>query len=109
MIRRVAENVERMYKVVTVVYSGGWVWSSAHKRRRTDTAGYQCEQSFPVAIIGDDGFADETLRSRALSALLVAAGCAAGADDNHATTLAAVLEGRHIGDWLGLTWKSGKI
>ena len=35
-------------------------------------------------------------------ALLVAAGGAGGADDNHASTLAAVLVGRHVGD--GLFW-----
>ena len=38
------------------------------------------------------------LRGRAVVALLVAAVGAGGADDNHATTLAAVLKGRHLGE-----------
>lgn len=38
------------------------------------------------------------LAQRAVVALLVAASGAGGADDNHASTLAAVLVGRHIGD-----------
>jgi hypothetical protein len=38
------------------------------------------------------------LAQRAVVALLVAASGAGGADDNHASTLAAVLIGRHVGD-----------
>lgn len=38
------------------------------------------------------------LRGRAFGALLVAAAGASGADDNHATALAAVLVGRHVFD-----------
>lgn len=38
------------------------------------------------------------LAERAVVALLVATGGACGADDNHASTLAAVLVGRHSGD-----------
>lgn len=39
-----------------------------------------------------------SLGERAVIALLVATASAGGADDNHATTLAAVFEGRHV-DW----------
>lgn len=38
------------------------------------------------------------LAQRAVVALLVAASGAGGADNNHASTLAAVLVGRHVGD-----------
>jgi hypothetical protein len=40
------------------------------------------------------------LRGRAGVALLVAASGAGGADDNHATALATVLEGRHDDGWM---------
>lgn len=40
-------------------------------------------------------------------ALLVTAGGAGGADDNHASTLAAVLVGRHVGVDLVFLVKSG--
>jgi hypothetical protein len=43
----------------------------------------------------------------AARALLVAAGGAGGADDNHASTLAAVLVGRHVGDGGGCFGDSG--
>jgi hypothetical protein len=47
------------------------------------------------------------LAQRAVVALLVAASGAGGADDNHASTLAAVLVGRHVGDGGGCFGDSG--
>lgn len=61
----------------------------------------QTVESEPIVV------ADKTpmgnLGHGAARALLVAAGGAGGADDNHASTLAAVLVGRHVGDG-GLFW-----
>jgi hypothetical protein len=42
------------------------------------------------------------LAGRAVGALLVAAAGAGGADDDHATAFAAVLEGGHCGSFVGL-------
>lgn len=62
----------------------------------------QTVESEPI-VVADKTLPWGNLGHGAARALLVAAGGAGGADDNHASTLAAVLVGRHVGD-LGLFW-----
>lgn len=54
-----------------------------------------------IDIVDQSISAQEHLAERAARTLLVATGSAGGADDNHASTLAAVLVSRHVGDVLG--------